>query len=48
MCRRTVHSLVPLLSRFQFVKIVLVAPEGLELPVHIIDDVCKQADCEVT
>ncbi|KAJ1413725.1 Aspartate/ornithine carbamoyltransferase [Ochromonadaceae sp. CCMP2298] len=35
---RTVHSLVLLLSKFQHVKLVFVAPEGLEMPAAIMEE----------
>jgi len=45
--RRTVHSLVPLLARFKHIKLVLVAPAGLDLPTHIYEEVYTLPDCEV-
>ena len=45
--RRTVHSLAPLLARFKYVKLVLVAPKGLELPEYIAEDLAKYPDCQV-
>ena len=45
--RRTVHSLVPLLARYKYIKLVLVAPVGLDLPTHIYEEVYTLLDCEV-
>ena len=44
---RTVHSLAPLLARFKYVKLILVAPKGLELPEYITEDLGKYPDCQV-
>ena len=35
---RTVHSLVALLSMFKHIKLVYIAPPGLEMPRYIVDD----------
>lgn len=37
-CSRTVHSLVVLLSMFPFVKLIYIAPSGLELPRSIMSE----------
>lgn len=39
---RTVHSLIKALTRYQGIKIVLIAPEELKLPDYIKHDVCEK------
>jgi len=41
---RTVHSLIKALSRYNDIKIVLIAPEELKLPAYIKNDVCIKND----
>ena len=39
---RTVHSLIKALSRFQDIKVILIAPDELKLPDYIKQDVCDR------
>lgn len=39
---RTVHSLIKALSRFEGIKVVLIAPEELRLPSYMKDEVCDR------
>ena len=39
---RTVHSLIKALSRYQGIKVVLIAPDELRLPDYIKQDVCEK------
>ena len=39
---RTVHSLIKALSRYEGVKVVLIAPEQLRLPSYMKDEVCNK------
>lgn len=40
--RRTVHSLVVLLSNFDNVKLVYISPDGLEMPENIVQEVAQR------
>lgn len=40
--RRTVHSLVVLLSNFDNVKLVYISPDGLEMPESIVQEVAQR------
>ena len=39
---RTVHSLIKALSRFENIKVILIAPDELRLPEYIKNDVCEK------
>ena len=39
---RTVHSLIKALSRYQGIKVILIAPDELKLPDYIKQDVCER------
>lgn len=43
---RTVHSLIKALSRYQGIKVVLIAPDELKLPDYIKQDVCDKMGVE--
>jgi len=43
---RTVHSLIKALSRYQNIKVVLIAPDELRLPDYIKQDVCERMGIE--
>ena len=43
---RTVHSLIKALSRYQGVKVILIAPDELKLPEYIKHDVCDRQGIE--
>ena len=43
---RTVHSLIKALSRYENIKVVLIAPEELRLPDYIKQDVCDKMGIE--
>lgn len=43
---RTVHSLIKALSRYQDIKVILIAPEELKLPDYIKQDVCDKMGIE--
>lgn len=43
---RTVHSLIKALSRYESIKVILIAPEELHLPDYIKQDVCERMGIE--
>lgn len=45
---RTVHSLIKALSRYQGIKVVLIAPDELRLPTYIKQDVCERNGIDYT
>lgn len=42
---RTVHSLIKALSRYEGVKVILIAPDQLRLPDYMKEEVCSNIDC---
>lgn len=43
---RTVHSLIKALSRYEGIKVILIAPDELKLPSYIKEDICEKNGIE--